>query len=327
MSTKKQKIIVIVGQTATGKSDLGVRLARKFNGEIISADSRQVYKGLNIGTGKITKREMRGVPHHLLDVASPRRVYTAAEYKRDAEQAIQHIVQKGKIPIIVGGTGFYIDTLLGDITLSNVPPDKKLRARLEKKTTDILLNQLERLDPVRAQNIDVKNRRRIIRAIEIAKTQTSAGKNYSEYSDHYDVLKIGIKTDDAILKKNIKKRLLTGLRQGMIAEAKKLHEHGLSWKRMEELGLEYRYLSRYLHGKIDKPPHLSQYCASRAPTKSELYRERCGGKQEMIEQLNTAIWQYARRQKTWFRRDKKIHWIKPREYKKAEKKLQKFLGK
>ncbi|MAG12957.1 tRNA (adenosine(37)-N6)-dimethylallyltransferase MiaA [bacterium] len=305
MSTKKQKIIAILGQTATGKSDLGVRLARRFNGEIISADSRQVYKGLNIGTGKITKREMRGIPHHLLDVASPKRIYTVAKYKKDAEKIIRHIVRKGKIPIIVGGTGFYIDTLLGDITLPNIPPDKKLRAQLEKKTTSILLKQLEKLDPTRAQNIDVKNRRRIIRAIEIAKAKTSRKLTQTNAEKDkqlkYDVLKIGIKIPDEILKQKITMRLFAQIRQGMIAEVRKLHRKGLSWKKMEGLGLEYRYLSRYLRGKINK--------------------------QEMRKQLNSATWQYARRQKTWFKRDKNIHWIKPNEYQKIEKELQKFLGK
>ena len=131
---KKQKIIIILGPTATGKSDLAVRLAKKFGGEVISADSRQVYKGLDIGTGKITKKEMAGVPHHLLDVAHPKKVFTVSDYKKLAERACKKIWDGGKIPILCGGTGFYIQAVADNIVLPEVPPNKKLRAQLEKKT-------------------------------------------------------------------------------------------------------------------------------------------------------------------------------------------------
>src|SRR3989338_613724 len=128
MTDGKNKIVVVIlGQTATGKSDLAVRIAKRFNGEIISADSRQVYKGLDIGTGKITKKEMCCVPHYMLDVANPRRQYTAVKYARDAKKIIRYIVRKKKLPIVVGGTGFYIDALLGAVHLPNIPPNKKLR--------------------------------------------------------------------------------------------------------------------------------------------------------------------------------------------------------
>jgi len=254
-----------------------------------------VYKGLDIGTGKITKKEMRGVPHHLLDVTSPRNVYTVAQYIRDAEKILQYIVKKGKVPIIAGGTGFYIDALLGTVSIPEVPPNNVLRNKLEKWSVEKLYKKLQKLDPKRAQNIERHHKRRLIRAIEIATAlgnvplfeaglRTKCSKSSFE---QYDVLKIGIKTDDTILKKKIKKRLLVRLRIGMIAEVKKLHRKGLSWKRMDALGLEYRHLSRFLKrgSKVSKD--------------------------EMIEQLNTAIWQYAKRQKNWFRRDKKIRWFTP----------------
>ncbi|MBI2109464.1 MAG: tRNA (adenosine(37)-N6)-dimethylallyltransferase MiaA [Parcubacteria group bacterium] len=298
MTKVKKKIILILGQTATGKSDLAVKIAKKFNGEIISADSRQVYKGLDIGTGKITKKEMRGVPHYMLDVLNPKRQFTAAEYKQKAEKAIQHIIQKGKTPIIVGGTGFYIDTLLGTVILPNIPPNKKLRVRLQKKTVAQLFKELKKRDRGRAKTIDKHNKVRLIRALEIVHALGKVpGAETGEKK--YDVLKIGLTLPNKQLKQKISIRLFARIRGGMTAEVKKLHARGLSWRRMEELGLEYRYLAQYLQNKITRD--------------------------EMINKLNTAISQYARRQKTWFKRDKNIQWFKPNEYKKIYSKINSFL--
>jgi len=302
-TAKKSKIIVVLGPTASGKSDVAVRLAKKFNGEVISADSRQVYKGLDIGTGKVTKKEMGGIPHYLLDVANPKYVFSVVRFKKLAEKAIGDIVERGKIPIIAGGTGFYIQAVVAGVMFPEVPPDEKLRGKLTGKTTGELFKMLKKLDARRAKEIDPKNPHRLIRAIEIA---THLGyvpyldvSRPSECPSEYYVLQIGIKTDDEKLKDRIYKRLLARLRVGMVAEVRHLHEKGLSWKRMEALGLEYRFLSRYLRGKITK--------------------------QEMIEQLNTAIWQYARRQKTWFKRDKRTKWFTLPEIKKIEKETVKFL--
>lgn len=277
---KKDKIIVIVGPTASGKSDLAVEIARQTNGEVVSADSRQVYRGLNIGTGKITKREMRGVPHHLLDVCSPKKIFTVAEYQKLATKAIDDILSRGKLPIICGGTGFYIQAVVDGIVLPEVAPNAELRAKLEKKSLTDLIKILTKLDPVRAKQIDQKNPRRLIRAIEIA---TKIGKVPKiKTSAKYDPTFIGIKIEEVELKKRISDRLARRIKQGMINEAKKLHDNGLSWKRMEELGLEYRFLAEHLQGKISRD--------------------------EMIEQLENAIWQYAKRQMTWFKRDKRIKW-------------------
>ena len=166
----KPKIIVVLGQTVTGKSDLAVKVAKKINGEIISADSRQVYKGLDIGTGKITQKEMKGVPHHLLDVANPKRRFTVAQYQKLTISAIAEIVRRDKTPIICGGTGFYIDAITKGVVFPEVPPNLKLRKQLNTKSAIALFEVLKKLDPVRAKNIDPKNKVRLIRAIEIAKS-------------------------------------------------------------------------------------------------------------------------------------------------------------
>lgn len=296
---EKSKIIVVLGPTASGKSDLAVKLAKKFCGEVVSADSRQVYIGLDIGTGKVTKHEMSGVPHYLLDVASAKRKFSVVEYKRLAEKAINDILRRGKVPIVCGGTGFYIQAIIDDVTFPEVLPDERLRAKLAKKSTNELFKILKKKDLRRAKEIDSKNPHRLIRAIEIATHLGSVPHLEAQPPSKYEVLEIGIKTDDEVLKKRIYDRLIARLRVGMLAEVKRLHERGLSWKRMEALGLEYRFLSRYLRGKISRG--------------------------EMIEQLNTAIWHYARRQKTWFKRDERIKWFTLGEVRKAEKEVQEFL--
>jgi len=278
----KNKVIVIVGQTAVGKSDLAVNLAKKFNAEIISADSRQVYKGLNIGTGKITKKEMCGIPHHLLDVANPKRKFTVAQYKKLADKKIKEIIKRKKLPIIIGGTGFYIQSIVNNVTYPEVPPNKALRKKLEKWHAHKLFEIIKKQDPRRANSIDPKNKIRLIRAIEIIKKiekvpDLVVGQPSEEF------LEIGLKIDDVELRERINKRLLARIKSGMIAEAKKLHENGLSWKRMEELGLEYKYLSKYLKNEINKT--------------------------KMIEELGNNIWHYAKRQKTWFKRNKNIKWF------------------
>jgi len=258
--SKKPKIIVILGPTASGKSTLAVHLAKKFGCEVISADSRQVYRGLDIGTGKITRKEMRGIPHHMLDIVSPKKVFTAGEFKKEAEKIIRYlsertfdragIERKGNVPIVAGGTGFYIDVLLGNTSLPEVPPNKKLRGRLDKKTTKALFAYLKKLDPKRAKTVGDTNRPRLIRAIEIAKALGYVPSSRKEIP--YKVLKIGIRIDNNELKKKIRKRLFARLRRGMVAEVRRLHEKRLSWKRMYELGLEYRYISQYLTGKLTR---------------------------------------------------------------------------
>ncbi len=289
------KIIVILGPTASGKSDLAVKIAKRFNGEIISADSRQVYRGLNIGSGKITKKEMRGIPHYLLGVASPKKFFSVDKYKQLAQKSLNKILSRGKIPIICGGTGLYIDSLIYNYQFPAVPPDIKLRKKLENLTTAKLLKKLEVLDSEYAKKIDTRNPRRLMRAIEIA---TALGKIPELKKEaRYDILKIGLRLPDKKIKANIEKRLYKRLGIGMIAEVKKLHDQGLSWKKLDNFGLEYRFLSRYLRGLITK--------------------------EEMRKLILKESFRYAKRQMTWFKRDKETIWInKPSG---VSKRIEKFL--
>ncbi len=291
---KKPKVLVILGPTASGKSDLAVRLAKKFKGEVISADSRQVYKRLNIGTGKITKQEMEGIPHHLLDVADPRKYFSVSDYKKLALLSLRYIETKKKLPIICGGTGFYIDTLIEKIDLPEVPPNKALRRKLEKLSVEKLYKTLLKKDLRRAKEIDPRNKVRIIRALEIVELLGKVPIRQPARLTDYEFLFIGIKPTKDDLEKRIHKRILKRL-NGMIQEAKKLKNQKLPYSRMEALGLEYRYLARLLQNKITK--------------------------QEFVEQLYSEIKKYSKRQMTWFRRNPEIKWFKPNEYKKIEKYL------
>jgi len=290
------KIVVILGPTASGKSDLAVKLAKKFNGEVVSADSRQVYKKMDIGTGKITEKEMTGIPHHMLDVASPKTRFDVARYQKMAHKKIADILKRGKLPIVCGGTGLYIKAIVENPEYPDIPPDWKLRERLEEKTAEQLFAILKKLDPERAGGIDAKNPRRLIRAIEIAKHsgQVSAVKT----APKYDALILGIKPSREKLKSAIKTRLQKRIRQGMIAEVKKLRAQGVSWHRLEELGLEYKYAALYLQNKM--------------------------GREEMIKTLETKINQYAKRQITWFKKTPNARWIK--NYSEAENLAKGFLN-
>ncbi len=292
------KVLVILGPTATGKSSLAVKLARKFNGEVISADSRQVYKGLDIGTGKISKKDMRGIHHWLLDVVSPKIIFTVAEWQKQAKEKIKDIISRGKLPIICGGTGFYIQSIVDGIVLPEVPPNKNLRKKLEKKSLNNLVLMLKKLDNERLKNIDTKNKVRLIRAIEIA-TKLGYVPNINKQKIPYEILQVGLTLPDTKLKKKISIRLFARIRDGMIEEAKKLNKKGLSFKRMREFGLEYKYLADYLENKLSKI--------------------------ELVEKLETEIWRYSKRQITWFKRDQRIKWFQLEETKRIEKEIHSFL--
>ncbi len=277
-----KKAFVIVGPTASGKSAFAIRLAKKVRGEVISADSRQVYRCMDIGTGKVTKKEMANIPHHIISVADPKRQYSVIQYQRDAREALFDILARGTTPIICGGTGYYIDILVDGTVLPPVPPNSALRKRLEVMSTDELFTLLKKRDPSRAQTIDAKNPRRLIRALEIVEAlgKVPVQENTPLPTIHFKW--IGIDLPDEKLKERIHQRLLSRMRGGMLAEVKRLHTHGLSWKRLENFGLEYRWLARYLQNKITR--------------------------EEMLTKLEMDIWHYAKRQRTWFKRNKKIKW-------------------
>lgn len=300
----KPRIIAVVGPTSSGKSDLAVELARRFNGEVVSADSRQVYKGLDIGSGKITRREMKGVPHYLLDVASPKAPlaggFTVSRYKKEATRAINKIIKRGKVPILCGGTGFYIDSLLYAWPIPEVKADNKLRARLHQQSNEKLFKTLQKLDPVRAKSIDRHNKLRLVRALEITKITGNPVPHFQLFNlktSPYQILKIGLYPKNELLKK-IKTRLLKRIRAGMVKEVKNLKASGVSSKKLESFGLEYRYVNRYLEGNLTKDL--------------------------MVSELTASINHYAKRQMTWFKRDKNTIWLDAPE--KAFSKVQDFLS-
>ena len=297
---QKPKIIVILGQTATGKSDFAVEVAKKINGEIISADSRQVYKGMDLGTGKVTKKEMGGIPHFMLDIISPKnKTFSAGQFQKMAKQKIKEILDKKNIPIVCGGTGYYIDSLINSLPFPEVLPNKKLRRELETKDATELFGILKKIDKNRAKNIDAENKVRLIRAIEIAQELGQVPK-LKKTKKEYETIKIGLTFPDSELKRRIYERLIKRIEKGMIKEVEKLHESGVSWKKLESFGLEYRYVSFYLQKKMTK--------------------------EEMIEKLFSAIWHFAKRQKTWWKKDKEIIWINPSKKQEVYDTLKKISG-
>ena len=272
------KMIVIEGTNASGKSSLGVKLAARFGGEIISADSRQVFRRLDLGSGKITPEEMEGVPHHLLDVRNPGEFFSMADFQRLAYEAIDNILSRDRLPFLVGGTGLYVDAVADGYEISDKAPDHSLRAHLETFETPELYEMLKQKLP--DTDIDPRNRHRVMRALEKleAGDDRPAGKN-----PRYELLKLGVTWPREILKQRIDERLERRLQEGMVEEVRGLMNAGVSTEFLMKLGLEYRYLARYLLGEI--------------------------GYDQMVLELGNAIKKFAKRQMTWFRREENLHWI------------------
>ncbi len=272
------RLVVIMGTNASGKSGLGVELALRYGGELVSADSRQVYRGLDLGSGKITPEETRGVPHHLIDVCRPGDFFSMADFQRLAYQAIDGIIARGRLPFLVGGTGLYVDSVTEGYELSEVEPDLALRAHLETFETPALYEMLKEKLP--DAEIDPKNRNRVMRALErLAADDYHPGRR----KPRYEVLKLGVTWPREILKARIDERLERRLKEGMVEEVRGLLEAGVSTEFLMKLGLEYRYLTRYLLGEI--------------------------GYDQMVLELGNAIKKFAKRQMTWFRRDPRIIWL------------------
>ena len=272
------KLIVIEGTNASGKSSLGIALASRFGGEIVSADSRQVYERMNLGSGKVTPEEMQGVPHHLLDVRKPGEFFSMADFQRLAYEAIDGIIARSHVPFLVGGTGLYVDAVADGYELSDRAPDHSLRAHLETFDTPALYEMLKEKLP--DTEIDPRNRHRVMRALErlAADDYRPMGK-----SPRYTLLKLGVTWPREILKQRIDERLEKRLNEGMVDEVKALLDDGISEEFLTKLGLEYKYLTWYLTGKISY--------------------------EQMVEELGNAIKKFAKRQMTWFRKDPRIHWL------------------
>ncbi|MFA5358373.1 MAG: tRNA (adenosine(37)-N6)-dimethylallyltransferase MiaA [Patescibacteria group bacterium] len=310
MNNVDKKIIVVLGPTSSGKTRIGVKLAKKFNGEIISADSRQVYKGMDVGTGKDLKEyrvvssghRVGKITYHLIDVVGPNTEFNVAKFQKLGYAAIEDILQRGKIPMIVGGTGLYISAITEGYVLSerSKVKSKKVRRSLEPLTLKQLLVRLKKIDPKTYKIIDKKNRRRVQRALEIfyetGKTKSEVeGKN----KPPYDFLKIGLIYPREVIFRRIDKRLEDRLeKENMIGEVRRLHKNGVSWKRLEAFGLEYKWLARYLQKKV--------------------------GYQEMVAGLAQEIKNFSKRQIIWFKRDKDIIWTN--DYDKIKKTVSEFLN-
>lgn len=302
------KLLVILGPTATGKTDLGLELARKFNGELVACDSRQVYKGLDIGTGKMPstgrwkiedgKWIVNGISIYMYEVLDPRIQYSVANYVKDAEKVINEIVERENLPIIVGGSGFYLKALFEELDSLRIPVNRKLRKKLQKLSLNELQKKLERINPDRWQvmnSSDRQNPRRLVRAIELGLSQGS--KDSQGLEKRFQVLKVGLTAPREILYKRVDERVVSRINQGMIEEARNLNKNGLSLKRMRELGLEYRCLADYLSGKI-----------------MDINEDK-----GLIKIMQGEIHGYVRRQLTWFKKEKQVFWFDISEKNFAEK--------
>lgn len=294
------KLLVILGPTSTGKTDIALKLAKRFNGELVSCDSRQIYKNLDIGTGKLPRQkvtvkkgqgfwEMNGINVWMYDVVGPKKQYTVYGFVKDTNKVVESILKKGKLPIIVGGTGLYLKALVEGLSNLSIPIDQKLRKSLEKLSLEELQKKLKKISSDKWGKMnysDRQNPRRLIRSIElvVVKPQTGRAEAKSLQFKNVDILKIGLMAPRKVLYQRIDERVIKRINQGMVQEAEKLHKKGLSLKRMRQLGLEYGILADFLEGKI-------------------------GNKEELVKTLQGKIHHFARRQETWFKKEKEVVWF------------------
>lgn len=299
----KNKLLVILGSTSTGKTDVAIDLSQKLNSELISADSRQLYKYLDIGTGKLPSNEswvmnqvsrgdgywsINGINVWMYDVVNPETRFNLYEFILKAQEIINQIVKRGKLPILVGGTGLYIRGLLEGISDFGTDENNDLRSELETMDIEEVRKRIEKVDPQileKFNNSELNNKRRLIRLLEKLVNPEKSSKSFPGIEKEFDVLKIGLKVDKSILKSRIKQRVISRIDQGMIEESKNLLEKNiLSLKRMDELGLEYRYLAKLMTGEIKTVD-------------------------ELVDILSLKISQFAKRQETWFKKEKNVDWF------------------
>ena len=288
----KPKVIVICGPTASGKTTLSIQLAQKINGEIISSDSMQIYKDMNIGTAKPDQQEMQGIKHYLLDFVEPNQRYSVADYKKDAENAIEDILQKGKVPIIVGGTGLYVDSLIYGIEYPNIEFDenyrKELERRVEKEGLEKLYEKAKKIDPQAMKKISRNDQKRILRVLEIynatGKTKTEQEIESRKNEVKYDYRVFAINMDREKLYDRINKRVDIMIQKGLIEEVENLLKKYNEFPTAMQ-GLGYKEVVEYIQGKVLK--------------------------EDMIENIKRESRRYAKRQITWFKKNKKTIWIGP----------------
>jgi len=298
MKNLKHNLLVVLGPTASGKTRLGARLAHRFGGEVVSADSRQVYRGLNIGAGKdLADYEVDGVavPHHLIDIVDLDVEFSVFDYQKRCYHVIEALWQRDMLPVLVGGTGLYIESVLRGYRMVEAPENPVLRAELAELPLKGLAARLYGLREKVHNVTDLRDRDRLVRAIEIAE---HAKTHEAEPSPEIRPLILGTRWDRETLRGRIHTRLLHRFNEGMIDEVQALHNQGVSWEKLDFLGLEYRYIGQFLQGAIKN-------------------------QNDLVQKLSSAICQFAKRQETWFRRMERngtaIHWIDEADYDAAAK--------
>jgi tRNA dimethylallyltransferase len=281
MSTSP-RVVAVVGTNASGKSDLAVHIAEVFRGEVVSADSRQVFRELDLCAGKITAEEMRGIPHHLIDITEVGQPFSVADFQRLAYEAVDSILQRGRLPIIAGGTGLYVRAVVEGFDLHEGPSDPLVRKELEARELGALVDELLAAEPDAGDRIDLRNPRRVVRAVEIVRMGGTTARRASQ--PRYDVLQIGLTWPRPVLYQRIDERLARRLEHGMIQEVQRLLDSGVRPEVLDSLGLEYRHILRFIQGEY-------------------------GTIEELYNALRFAIHAFARRQITWFRKAEGIVWL------------------